>query len=49
MADDFAMVGLAACQQTGERIAADYVAIHPKWALNRIKCRIGLPPRQQDA
>lgn len=49
MADDFPMVGLAACQQTGERIAADYVAIHPKWELSRVRCRIGVPPREQDA
>jgi hypothetical protein len=49
LADDFPMVGLAACQQTGERIAADYVDAHPKWALSRVRCRIGIPPRQQDA
>jgi hypothetical protein len=48
MADDFPMVGLAACQQTGERIAAEYVEVHPKWTLDRIKCRFGIPPRQQD-
>lgn len=48
MADDFPMVGLAACQQTGERIAAEYVEAHSKWALSRIRCRIGIPPRQED-
>jgi hypothetical protein len=49
MADDFPMAGLAACQMTGERIASEYEAIHPKWHLSRVKCRIGVPPREQGA
>jgi hypothetical protein len=49
MADDFPMVGLAACQMTGERIASEYLEVHPKWALSRVRCRIGIPPREQDA
>jgi hypothetical protein len=48
MPDDFPMSGLAACQMTGERIAAEYVELHPKWALSRVRCRIGIPPREQD-
>jgi len=48
LADDFPMAGLAACQQMGERIAAEYVDAHPKWQLGRIKCRIGVAPREQD-
>jgi hypothetical protein len=49
MADDFPMAGLAACQMTGERIASEYVGVHPKWALSRVRCRIGVPLREQGA
>ncbi len=49
LADDFPMTGLVACQMMGERIAAEWIEAHPKWELSRVKCRIGIPPREQDA
>ncbi len=49
IADDFPMVGLAMCMQMGERIATEYVETHPKWKLDRVKCRIGSPPQERDA
>jgi len=49
LADDFPMVGIGACQMIGERIAAEWVEMHPAWRLSKVKCRIGIPPREQDA
>ena len=48
MADDFPITGLAACQMIGERIAAEYVEAHPKYRLDRVRCRFGIPPREQE-
>lgn len=45
--DDFLMAGISACAQMGERIGAEYVEAHPAWRLARVKCRIGVAPREQ--
>jgi len=49
LSDVFPIVESLACQIMGERIAAEWVEQHPKWRLDRITCRIGIPPREQDA
>lgn len=49
LADDFPIVGIASCQQAGERIGAEWVLAHPQWKLSRVKCRLGVAPREEEA
>jgi hypothetical protein len=48
MVDDFPLIGIAACQAVGERIGAEWVDAHPQRRLDRVKCRIGVAPREQE-
>ena len=48
LSDDFPLVEILACQIIGERIAAEWAEEHPKWRLQKIRCRTGIPPRERD-
>jgi len=40
--------GLSACVLLGQELAAQWLAEHPKWELDRILCTPGNPPRSDD-
>jgi hypothetical protein len=40
--------GLAGCIVRGQQLATFWLAEHPKWALERIRCTPGDPPRTND-
>ena len=43
-----AELGLANCAIRGEQLAAQWLDVHPKWMLDRVRCTIGNAPRQDD-
>jgi hypothetical protein len=40
--------GLAGCALRGQELAIDWLADHPTWKLDRIRCTPGNPPRADD-
>jgi hypothetical protein len=40
--------GMPACMIRGQQLAALWLADHPKWALSRVRCTQGSPPRAND-
>jgi hypothetical protein len=41
-------VGLPGCILRGQELAVQWLADHPKWGLDRIRCSPGNPPRSDD-
>jgi hypothetical protein len=40
--------GFAGCMLHGQELATHWLADHPKWQLERIRCTPGSPPRGDD-
>jgi hypothetical protein len=45
---DDAMTGLAACALQGQQYAVSWLAEHPKYFLDRVRCTPGTPARSDD-
>ena len=45
---DTAELGLANCAIRGQQLAEQWLAEHPKWVLDRVRCTIGNEPRQDE-
>jgi hypothetical protein len=46
--DEPAAAGLAYCAARGQQLAAVWLADHPKWWLDRVRCSVGSKPQRQD-
>lgn len=41
-------LGLSNCAIRGQQLAAQWLEVHPKWMLDRVRCTIGNEPRPDD-
>jgi hypothetical protein len=46
--EDTLQVGLPNCGIRGQQLAAQWIAEHPKWELDRVRCTPGKAPRSDD-